>query len=142
MKKFWNLMLVALVVMLGATACTENLDSVDVKDGAGLSFYAEIDMAAEEQITIAGIGPALGVAAHLHLVHSGAQGIHGGEDNISVILGVLQRVGGELVLTDSVLKLLSLRGSLGYKPAQLLSQLQLIRNVKLGAKCLLAARDI
>ena len=46
MKKFWNLMLVALVVMLGATACTENLDSVDVKDGAGLSFYAEIDMAA------------------------------------------------------------------------------------------------
>ena len=46
MKKFWNLMLVALVVMLGATACTENLDSVDVKDDAGLSFYAEIDMAA------------------------------------------------------------------------------------------------
>lgn len=42
MKKFWNLMLVALV-MLGAAACTEN-DSVDVnkEEVAGLSFYAEI----------------------------------------------------------------------------------------------------
>lgn len=40
MKKFWNLMLVALV-MLGAAACTENNDSVDVK-AEGLSFYAEI----------------------------------------------------------------------------------------------------
>ena len=42
MKKFWNLMLVALV-MLGAAACTEN-ESVDVnkEEVAGLSFYAEI----------------------------------------------------------------------------------------------------
>ena len=40
MKKIWNLMLVALV-MLGAAACTENNDSVDVK-AEGLSFYAEI----------------------------------------------------------------------------------------------------
>ena len=40
MKKLWNLMLVALV-MLGAAACTENNDSVDVK-AEGLSFYAEI----------------------------------------------------------------------------------------------------
>lgn len=42
MKKFWNLMLVALV-MLGAAACTETNDSVDVKaETEGLSFYAEI----------------------------------------------------------------------------------------------------
>lgn len=42
MKKFWNLMLVALV-MLGAAACTETSDSVDVKaEAEGLSFYAEI----------------------------------------------------------------------------------------------------
>ena len=42
MKKFWNLMLVALV-MLGAAACTEK-ESVDVnkEEVAGLSFYAEI----------------------------------------------------------------------------------------------------
>ena len=40
MKKFWNLMLVALVVM-GAAACTENNESVDTKV-EGLSFYAEI----------------------------------------------------------------------------------------------------
>ena len=42
MKKFWNLMLVALV-MLGAASCTEN-ESVDVnkEEVAGLSFYAEI----------------------------------------------------------------------------------------------------
>lgn len=46
MKKFWNLMLVALVVMLGATACTETEENVDAKQEAGLSFYAEIDMAA------------------------------------------------------------------------------------------------
>lgn len=39
MKKFWNLML-AVLVMLGAAACAENRDSVDVKDGEGLSFYA------------------------------------------------------------------------------------------------------
>ena len=42
MKKFWNLMLVALV-MLGAAACTETSDSVDVKaETECLSFYAEI----------------------------------------------------------------------------------------------------
>jgi hypothetical protein len=42
MKKFWNFMLAALVVM-GAAACTEVDDSVDVKPEAnGLSFYAEI----------------------------------------------------------------------------------------------------
>ena len=40
MKKFWNLMLVALVVMLGATACTETDERVDAKQEAGLSFYA------------------------------------------------------------------------------------------------------
>ena len=40
MKKFWNLMLVALV-MLGAAACTENNDTVDV-NAESLSFYAEI----------------------------------------------------------------------------------------------------
>ena len=40
MKKFWSLMLVALV-MLGATACTEHNDSVDVSKES-LSFYAEI----------------------------------------------------------------------------------------------------
>lgn len=39
-------MLVALVVMLGATACTETEENVDAKQEAGLSFYAEIDMAA------------------------------------------------------------------------------------------------
>ena len=42
MKKFWNLMLVALVI-LGATACAETKESVNVKNGSeGLSFYAEI----------------------------------------------------------------------------------------------------
>ena len=42
MKKFWNLMLVALVI-LGATACAETNESVNVKNGSeGLSFYAEI----------------------------------------------------------------------------------------------------
>ena len=40
MKKFWSLMLVALV-MLGATACTEYNDSVDASMES-LSFYAEI----------------------------------------------------------------------------------------------------
>ena len=40
MKKFWSLMLVALV-MLGAAACTEHNDSVDVSKES-LSFYAEI----------------------------------------------------------------------------------------------------
>lgn len=40
MKKFWNLML-AVLVMLGAAACAENVDSVDVKGGEGLSFYAD-----------------------------------------------------------------------------------------------------
>ena len=39
MKKFWNLMLVALVVMLGATACTEVEEGVD-QQIAGVSFYA------------------------------------------------------------------------------------------------------
>ena len=39
MRKFWNLML-AVLVIVGAAACTENNDSVDVKKG-GLSFYAE-----------------------------------------------------------------------------------------------------
>ena len=32
--------MLAVLVMLGAAACTENLDSVDVKGGEGLSFYA------------------------------------------------------------------------------------------------------
>lgn len=42
MKKFWNLMLVALVI-LGAAACTETKESLNVKNGGdGLSFYAEI----------------------------------------------------------------------------------------------------
>lgn len=41
MKKLWNLMLVALVIM-GAAACTETDESVDAKQEAGLSFYAEI----------------------------------------------------------------------------------------------------
>lgn len=42
MKKFWNWMLVALVI-LGATACAETKESVNVKNGSeGLSFYAEI----------------------------------------------------------------------------------------------------
>ena len=42
MKKFWNLMLVALVI-LGATACAETKESVNVMNGSeGLSFYAEI----------------------------------------------------------------------------------------------------
>ena len=41
MKKFWNLMLVALVVMLGATACTESEEGVD-QQIAGVSFYAAL----------------------------------------------------------------------------------------------------
>ena len=41
MKKFWNLMLVALMVMLGATACTESEEGVD-QQIAGVSFYAAL----------------------------------------------------------------------------------------------------
>ena len=43
MKKFWNLMLVALV-MLGAAACTKSDTSIEKENNeeAGLSFYAEI----------------------------------------------------------------------------------------------------
>ena len=39
MKKFWNLML-AVLVMLGAAACTETDESVDAGYKAGVSFYA------------------------------------------------------------------------------------------------------
>lgn len=41
MKKFWNLMLAALVIM-GAGACTKSDESADMKQEAGVSFYAEI----------------------------------------------------------------------------------------------------
>ena len=41
MKKFWNLMLAALVI-IGAAACTENYDGVEKVQETGLSFYAEI----------------------------------------------------------------------------------------------------
>lgn len=41
MKKIWNLMLVALV-MLGAAACTEKDANVDANEKAGFSFYAEV----------------------------------------------------------------------------------------------------
>ena len=43
MKKFWNFMLVALV-MLGAAACTESDPSIEKEnsEAVGLSFYAEI----------------------------------------------------------------------------------------------------
>lgn len=41
MKKFWNLMLAALVI-IGATACTENYEGVDKVQEAGFSFYAEV----------------------------------------------------------------------------------------------------
>lgn len=39
MKKFWNLMF-AVLVMLGAAACTETDESVDAGQKAGVSFYA------------------------------------------------------------------------------------------------------
>ena len=39
MKKFWNLMLVALVI-IGAAACTENYENVEKAEG--FSFYAEV----------------------------------------------------------------------------------------------------
>ncbi len=39
MKKFWNLMLVALVI-IGAAACTENYENIEKAEG--FSFYAEI----------------------------------------------------------------------------------------------------
>lgn len=39
MKKFWNLMLAVLVIM-GAAACTETDESVDAGQEAGVSFYA------------------------------------------------------------------------------------------------------
>lgn len=39
MKKFWNLML-AVLVMLGAAACTETDESVDAGQTAGVSFHA------------------------------------------------------------------------------------------------------
>lgn len=41
MKKFWNLMLAALVI-IGAAACTENYEGVDKVQEAGFSFYAEV----------------------------------------------------------------------------------------------------
>ena len=41
MKKFWNLMLAALVI-IGAAACTENNENVENAQEAGFSFYAEI----------------------------------------------------------------------------------------------------
>ena len=41
MKKFWNLMLAALVI-IGAAACTENNENVENAQEAGISFYAEI----------------------------------------------------------------------------------------------------
>ena len=44
MKKFWNLMLAALVV-LGAVACTENEENLGAAPQQGLSFEATIDLA-------------------------------------------------------------------------------------------------
>ena len=44
MKKFWNLMLAALVV-LGAVACTETGENLDSAPQQGLSFEATIDLA-------------------------------------------------------------------------------------------------
>ena len=44
MKKFWNLMLAALVV-LGAVACTEKSENLDSAPQQGLSFEATIDLA-------------------------------------------------------------------------------------------------
>ena len=41
MKKFWNLMLAALVI-IGAAACTENNENVEKAQEAAFSFYAEI----------------------------------------------------------------------------------------------------
>lgn len=42
MKKFWNLMLAALVI-IGATACTENYDGIEkAQNTEGFSFYAEV----------------------------------------------------------------------------------------------------
>ena len=41
MKKFWNLMLAALVI-IGAAACTENNENVENAQEVGFSFYAEI----------------------------------------------------------------------------------------------------
>ncbi len=41
MKKFWNLMLAALVI-IGAAACTENNENVENAQEAAFSFYAEI----------------------------------------------------------------------------------------------------
>ena len=43
MKKFWNLM-VAVLVVLGAVACTENIDNVDGTVEQGLSFRATINL--------------------------------------------------------------------------------------------------
>ena len=43
MKKFWNLMLAALVV-LGAVACTENEENLGLAPEQGLSFEATIDL--------------------------------------------------------------------------------------------------
>ena len=42
MKKFWNLMLAALVI-IGAAACTENYDGIEkAQNTEGFSFYAEV----------------------------------------------------------------------------------------------------
>lgn len=43
MKKFWNL-LVAVLVVMGAVACTENIDNVDGAVEQGLSFRATINL--------------------------------------------------------------------------------------------------
>ena len=45
MKNLWKLMLAALVI-IGATACTETDENIEASQEAGISFYADIDMAA------------------------------------------------------------------------------------------------
>lgn len=52
MKKFWNLML-AMLVILGAVSCSEDVDSVNVNpESEGLSFYAEFDNGDDTRVDV------------------------------------------------------------------------------------------
>ena len=92
----------------------------------------------EEQFAVAGIGPALSITAHFHFIHCGAKCVHGVEDNVSVIYGAFQRVGGELVLRDRLFQIFCVLCSLAYKHAECFCKLGLIAYIQLGAEHLLA----
>lgn len=54
--------------------------------------YALLD--GEQHIRIGGVGPVLRGGNGLQLIHGGAQGVHGGEHRVLVVVGGLVGVGG------------------------------------------------